>query len=113
MSTATQIVNMLTLNGQIINVFNTPQSTDKKTGEIRDAKFRIQIMAQNELQNGEKKLDLVNLSVDDTRLYSSLTGRFVRVPVGCFVNGGSVQFYALKGARPELIESVKAPAAQS
>jgi hypothetical protein len=98
---------MLTLNGKIINVFDTPESTDKKTGEIREAKFRIQIMAENELQNGQRRFDLVNLSVDQPALYKPLQGQNVRVPVGAFVSGTSVQYYALKGAQPELI---KAPA---
>lgn len=102
-------MSMLTLNGQIINVFDTPESTDKKTGEIRDAKFRIQVMAENELQNGQKRFDLVNLSVDMPDLYKPLKGQNVRVPVGAFVSGSSVQFYALKGAKPELVKAMAAP----
>jgi hypothetical protein len=101
-------MSMLTLNGQIINVFDTPESTDKKTGEVRESKFRIQIMAENELQNGQKRFDLVNLSVDDPATYKPLKGQFVRVPVGAFVNGQSVQFYALKKARPEVVQKLAA-----
>ena len=97
-------MSMLTLNGKIINVFDTPESTDRKTGEVRDAKFRIQVMAENELQNGQKRYDLVNLSVDQPALYKPLTGQFVRVPVGAFATGGAVQYYALKGARPEVVQ---------
>lgn len=97
-------MSMLTLNGKIINVFDTPESTDRKTGEVRDAKFRIQVMAENELQNGQKRYDLVNLSVDQPALYKPLTGQLVRVPVGAFVAGGAVQYYALKGARPEVVQ---------
>ena len=97
-------MSMLTLNGKIINVFDTPESTDKKTGEVRDAKFRIQVMAENELQNGQKRYDLVNLSVDQPALYKPLTGQLVRVPVGAFVASGAVQYYALKGAKPELVQ---------
>jgi hypothetical protein len=95
-------MSMLLLNGQIINVFDTPESTDKKTGELRESKFRIQIMAENELQNGQKRVDLVNLTVDDPKLYKSLQGQNVRVPVGVFVSGNAAQFYALKGCKPEV-----------
>jgi hypothetical protein len=101
-------MSMLTLNGQIINVFDTPESIDKKTGDLREAKFRIQIMAENELQNGQKRVDLVNLSVDTPAIYKPLTGQFVRVPVGVFVSGGAVQYYALKGGKPELTKEAKA-----
>lgn len=100
-------MSMLTLNGQIINVFDTPESTDKKTGETREAKFRIQVIAENELQGGQKRFDLVNLSVDQPELYKPLKGAFVRVPVGAFVSGNSVQYYALKGARPEMVQTPK------
>lgn len=95
-------MSMLLLNGQIINVFDTPESTDKKSGEVRESKFRIQIMANNELQNGQKRVDLVNLTVDDPDTYRKLQGQNVRVPVGVFVNGSTVQFYALKGCKPEV-----------
>lgn len=94
-------MSMLTLNGKIINVFDTPEGHDKKTGEIREAKFRIQIMAENELQNGQKRLDLVNLTVDRPEVYKPLVGQNVRVPVGVFASASGVQFYALKGAYPD------------
>jgi hypothetical protein len=100
-------MSMLSLNGQIINVFDTPESTDKKSGEVRESKFRIQIMAQNELQNGQKRVDLVNLTVDDPKLYKSLQGQNVRVPVGVFASGSTVQFYALKGCKPEVSQKVQ------
>jgi len=95
-------MSMLTLNGQIINVFDTPETIDKKTGDIREAKFRIQIMAENELQNGQKRVELVNLSVDNPAVYKPLTNQNVRVPVGVFVSGSVVQYYALKGGKPEV-----------
>jgi hypothetical protein len=97
-------MSMLTLNGQIINVFDTPETTDKKSGEIRESKFRIQVMAENELQNGQKRIDLVNLTVDNPALYKPLQGQRVRVPVGVFVSGSAVQYYALKGCKPEVIQ---------
>lgn len=97
-------MSMLTLNGQIINVFDTPESTDKKTGEVREAKFRIQVMAENELQNGQKRYDLVNLAVDKPELYKPLKGQFVRVPVGVFASSSTCHFYALKGAKPEALK---------
>lgn len=91
---------MLTLNGEVLNVFDQAASTDKTTGEIRPAKSRVQIMAENELQNGQKRHELVNLTVEDPTLYRQLQGRQVSVPVGAFVASGAVLFYALKGQKP-------------
>lgn len=98
-------MSMLLLQGQIVNVFDQPERTDKKTGEVYGGQFRIQLMAENELQNGQKRLDLVNLTVDTPSVYKALQGQRVRVPVGAFANGTAVQFYCLKGSSPELIES--------
>ena len=89
-------MSMLTLNGIVQNVFNTPESVDRKTGEVRPAADRVQIMAENTLQNGEKRIELVTLKVDKGEPYRKLLGLPVRVPVGCFVSGSSIQFYALK-----------------
>lgn len=88
---------MLTLNGVVLNVFDTPASTDRKTGEIRPAATRVQIQAENMLENGQKRVELVTLKVADGEPYRKLAGRTVRVPVGAMANGGSVMFYSLKG----------------
>jgi hypothetical protein len=87
---------MLTLNGTVINVFDTAASADKKTGEIRPAATRVQIQAENTLENGQKRIDMVTLKVSDGEVYRKLTGKPVRVPVGAFVSNGSILYYALK-----------------
>lgn len=97
-------MSMLTLNGQVLNVFQAPEGVSKKTGEKFGGQHRVQIMCENVLQNGEKRMDLVNLTVDDLEPYKKLQGRPVRVPVGCFVSNGGVLFYALKGLAPKYEE---------
>lgn len=94
-------MSMLTLNGTVLNVFDTPASTDKKTGEIRPAATRVQIQAENTLENGQKRFEMVNLKVANGQAYRELQGRAVRVPVGAFASGGGIVFYALKN-EPEL-----------
>lgn len=86
---------MLTLNGIVQNVLHVDARTDKKTGEIYPAKDQIQIMAENTLPNGEKRLELVTLTTEHAKAFRSLLGRSVSVPVGVF--GSGVTFYALKG----------------
>lgn len=103
-------MSMLTLNGQVLNVFDQAESVDKKTGEIRPAKSRVQLMCENELPNGQKRHELVNLTVDDPSLYRTLSGRTVSVPAGAFVASGAVMFYAFKGQKPRLLEATDAGA---
>ena len=89
-------MSMLTLNGIVLNVFDTPASTDKQTGEVRPAASRVQIQAENTLENGQKRFEMVNLKVADGEVYRKLQGKPVRVPVGAFASGGSIIFYAFK-----------------
>jgi hypothetical protein len=88
-------MSMLTLNGIVLNVFDTPSSTDKKTGEVRPAATRVQIQAENTLENGQKRFEMVTLKVQDGETYKKLTGKLVRVPVGAFASGGAVLYSAL------------------
>lgn len=99
---------MLTLNGQVANVFESPQSKNRETGEIIESKPRVQIMAENTLQNGQKRMELVTMTVDTPEEYKRLLGASVRVPVGVFAANGGVQFYALKGHKPERIATAAA-----
>jgi hypothetical protein len=89
-------MSMLTLNGTVQNVFSSPASTDKTTGEVRPASTSAQILAENILESGEKRLEMVTLKVQVGDAYRKLIGQFVRVPVGAFVANGAIKFYALK-----------------
>jgi hypothetical protein len=95
---------MLTLQGQIVNVFVTPQGTNKDTGEIYGGLHRVQIMAENVLKNGAKRVELVDLTVDDPNPFQRLLGRPVRVPVGAFVAGSQIRYFHLKAAAQPVAE---------
>jgi len=91
-------MSMLTLNGTVLNVYDNPQRTDKKTGEIIPATSRVQLQAENTLQNGQKRIELIDLKVTNAEIFRKLLNRPVRVPVGVFATtGGGVMFYALNG----------------
>jgi hypothetical protein len=89
-------MSMLTLNGTVQNVFTTPASTDKATGEVRPASTNAQILAENVLESGETRLEMVTLKVHAGDAFRKLKGQFVRVPVGAFVSQGAIRYYALK-----------------
>lgn len=99
-------MSMLSLLGQVINVFESPTGKNKETGELFGGKPRVQILCKNTLQNDETRMDLVNLTVEDEKLYKGLQNKLVRVPVGAFVNGGAVAYYALKNEAPEVVQSL-------
>lgn len=91
---------MLTLHGQIVNVFLTPQGTNRETGEIYGGTHRVQIMAENVLKNGAKRVELVDLPVDDPAPFQRLQGKRVRVPVGAFVSGNAIRYFHRAAAQP-------------
>lgn len=93
-------MSMLTLNGQVLNVYESPKGVKKDTGEMYGGQSRLQIMCENTLKNGEKRMELVDLSVDDLAPYRDRVGTAVSVPVGVMVSNGKPMFYALKKERP-------------
>ena len=91
---------MLTLNGTVANIYESPRGVNKTTGEAFGGQHRIQIMCENTLQNGEKRIELVDLTIDDVTPYREALGKPVSVPVGVYINAGKPAFYALKKQRP-------------
>ena len=57
---------MFILSGTLINIFETPKGKDKD-GQEYGGDFKLQILHENTLRNGEKRWsDLVELTVSDT-----------------------------------------------
>lgn len=86
---------MLTLNGTLQNVFTKPESKDPKTGEIRPAALKAQMLSENVTQTGEMKLEMVTLTVHSDA-FRELVGQKIRVPVGAFVANGAIMYYSLR-----------------
>lgn len=95
---------MLTLAGQVINVYANPTGVDKKTGEQFGGGFRVQLHAVTPLSNGENKMEIVTLGTDVPDLFKSLSGRWCRVPVRVWANNGAWGFSVVKGAAPVPLE---------
>ena len=101
-------MSMLTMNGIVQNVFDTPAKPDKKTGEIYPASSRVQLLCENIQENGQKKMELVTLKVDKAEAYRKLQGQQVSVPVGAMGEGNAkIIYWSLK------TESVQAAAAKA
>ena len=93
---------MLTLNGTLQNVFTKPESKDPKTGEIRPAALKAQMLAENITQTGEMKLEMVTLTVHSPS-FRELVGQKIRVPVGAFVANGAIMYYSLRNEAQPLL----------
>lgn len=87
---------MLTLSGTVANIYESPKGISKETGEAYGGQHRLQVICEAELKNGSKRVELVDLIVDDVTPYAEALGRPVSVPVGSYVHNGKVAYYAIK-----------------
>ena len=92
-------MSMLTLTGTITNIYESPKGVNKTTGESYGGQERIQLLCENILQNGSKRVELIDLSVPDISPYKEALGKPVRVPVGVYVKAGKATFYSMNTAK--------------
>lgn len=104
---------MLTLTGQLLNIFEAPKGVSKKTGEEYGGGDKIQILGDVDLPNGDKKKDLITLGTHNVDFFKNLIGKDIRVPVGAFPSGKAVVFFIPQGCRPEVSHAVKNPLSNS
>jgi DNA replication initiation complex subunit (GINS family) len=92
---------MLTLNGKVINIYQTPKR--EKDGKEFEAQDKVQILGDLPQQNGQIKVDIVTLTTHDVSVFKDLVGKQVSVPVGVFATGKSLITFIPKGALPLLV----------
>jgi hypothetical protein len=93
---------MIELVGTLVNTFATPAGKNKK-GEDYDSKDKIQLMGEFPMPNGETRMDLVTLTVEDLDSYLEFTGRKIRLSCGVMATGArSVLFFVRRGSLPKL-----------
>lgn len=86
---------MLTLTGTVVNVFETPKGT-LGDGKEYGGKWKVQFMAEQLLRNGQKKAEIVDLSIDDPRPFEALKGQETTVDVGVGARASRLFFYHIK-----------------
>lgn len=85
---------MFVLKGTLINVFETPKGKTKE-GEDYGGEDRIQVLHENTLKNGEKRMDLVDLTVGDVAPYKDKLNALISVPVAISVWQGKLSVKAV------------------
>ena len=95
---------MLTLEGTVMGVYETPKGTTKD-GDEYGGKARVQLLGNVWLRNGQSKRDLIDLTVEDPEPFKAVEGANVRVPVGVFARGGNAMFFHAKSAPDPLVQA--------
>jgi len=88
---------MFQLTGKVVNVFVSPKGLNRKTGEEYGGQDKVQIMGQVPLQDGQFKMELVDLTTEQGEVIKKFEGQEVRCPVAFYQSRGAVGFYIPKG----------------
>ena len=97
-------MSMFTVMGKVVHVFDQPGRLDKETGEMMPDTVRLQMMGNMPVQNGETRLDLITVKVENKETYEKLKGKEIRLPVGAFApSKGQIIYFVPKGSNPELV----------
>ena len=72
---------MFKIIGQVVNVFTQDSGTDKDGKEYSES-YKVQLMGEMPLPNGDCKMDLVDLKVDSLTDWNDLQGKRVSIDVG-------------------------------
>lgn len=97
---------MFSITGTVIKVFKAPEGKTKN-GENYGGDYRVQVMGELSLKNGECKNELVTLGMPskwDRELYKCI-GSVVTLPVGLMVSGNAVKAFIPETAQvpPEIL----------
>lgn len=93
---------MLQITGQVVNVFTVEGGKDKEGKEF-DERYKVQLMGNVALPNGDTKFDLMDLTVESLSDWASLQGKNVSIDIGAFAPAkGSIVYFVRKGSKPRL-----------
>jgi len=94
-------MSMFTVSGKVINVFDQQGKLDKETGVIGETTPRLQLLGNMPMPNGEMRMDMITVKVENKNVYEALEGKEIRLPIGVFApSKGQIVYYVPKGAKP-------------
>jgi len=97
-------MSMFTVMGKVIHVFDQPGRVDKDTGEKGEDSVRLQMLGEMPVQNGQSRMDMITVKIEEKEVYEKLQGKTIRLPVGAFApSKGQIIYFVPKGSQPELV----------
>lgn len=93
---------MLQITGKVVNSY-TNEGGKNKDGETYEPRHKVQLLGSVDLPNGDVKNDLIDLTVDDLKDWTALTGKEVSVDIGAFApQKGTIIYFIKKGSKPQV-----------
>lgn len=96
---------MIQIMGQVVNLFTVEAGVDKDGNNYPES-YKVQLMGKMAMENGDSKMDLVDLKVDDLSEWKQYHGKKVVIEVGEFAPAkGRIIHYVRKGAKPKALQA--------
>ena len=93
---------MLQITGKVVNVFTTEAGKGKDGTEYAE-RHKVQLMGQVALPNGDVKMDLMDLTIDDLAEWNDKQNKTVSIDIGAFApSKGNIIYFVSKGSKPQL-----------
>lgn len=95
---------MLYLVANVLNVFKSPDYTNRETGVVTAGSYRVQLMAQTTLKNNETRSALIDLTITKPELFRAFVGKMIQIPVGAMANRatGQVTYFLAPDAESQV-----------
>ncbi|MFX6618304.1 hypothetical protein ABTG42_19800, partial [Acinetobacter baumannii] len=74
------------LEGTVLNTYHLDGGTNKK-GEEYEARDKVQLLGSLELPNGQIKNELIDLTVEDSRIYDDFKNKLISISCGAMAVG--------------------------
>ncbi|RDF32063.1 hypothetical protein, partial [Acinetobacter baumannii] len=69
---------MIKLEGTVLNTYHLDGGTKKK-GKRHEARDKVQLLGSLELPNGQIKNELIDLTVEDSRIYDDFKNKLISI----------------------------------
>lgn len=93
-------MSMFTVTGQLIHIFKTPEGKNSE-GETYGGDYKIQLLGELPLPNGETRHEMIDLKVHDVEPYKEFLSGRITVPVGALALAkNKIVYFIPRGSEP-------------
>lgn len=97
-------MSMFTVTGLLVNIFKTPEGKNSD-GDTYGGDYKIQVMGEIPLPNGETRHEMIDLKVPDLDVFSTyktfLNAR-ITVPIGAIAMAkNKIVYFIPRGSEPQ------------
>ena len=97
-------MSMFNITGKLMHTYVQPGRTDKDTGEVTEAKHKVQILGSLPVPNGDSRFDMVTLTCPNPADFQGMENKTIRVSIGAFApSKNQIIWFIPKGSKPKVV----------